>query len=97
MASKETVPMLAALADDERIRIIEILAECDRTDAKLSEMLSIGVERIREQAAVLEKAGLISSCEDDDEIDYIIDPKQIAVLTGFFELVLNKCSPRKCC
>ena len=97
MASKDTVTMLSALADERRIRIFEILADSDRSDSKLAEMLSADVNEIREQAAILEKAGLVIACENDDSYDYCLDPQQVAVLTGFFELVLNRCSPPKCC
>ena len=97
MASKNTAMMLSALSDDRRIRIIETLADSDRSDSKLSEMLGMSVVEIREQASVLEQAGLIISSENDDSFDYCIDPQQIAILTGFFELILNKCSPPKCC
>ena len=97
MPSKDTVKMISALADERRLRIFEILADCDRDDRKLSEMIGIDVEIIREQAAILEDAGLLISCEDGDRVDYNLDPKQVAILTGFFELMLNKCSPPKCC
>ena len=97
MASKNTAIMLSALSDDRRIKIVEALADSDRSDSKLSEMLGMSVDEIREQASVLEQAGLIISSENDDSFDYCIDPQQIAILTGFFELILNKCSPPKCC
>ena len=97
MASKNTAIMLSALSDDRRIKIIETLADSDRSDSKLSEMLGMGVDEVREQASILEQAGLIISSENDDSFDYCIDPQQIAILTGFFELILNKCSPPKCC
>lgn len=97
MASANTVTMISALSDDRRIRIFETLAESDRSDSKLSEMLGMSVDEVREQASILEKAGLVIACEDDDSFDYCLDPQQVAVLTGFFELVLNKCSPPKCC
>ena len=97
MASKNTVTMISALADDRRIRIFETLAESDRSDSKLSEMLGMSIEEVREQASILEQAGLVISNEDYDSFDYCLDPQQVAVLTGFFELVLNKCSPPKCC
>ena len=97
MASKDTVKMIAALADDRRIRIFETLADCDRSDRKLSEMLNIDLNTIHEQAAIMEGAGLLTSCDEGDYIDYVLDPKQVAILTGFFQLVLGKCTPPKCC
>lgn len=97
MAAKNTVVMIDALADERRLRIFEILAECDRSDRKLSEMVGISVEEVREQVSVMERAGLVISAENDDHLDYCLDPQQVAVLTGFFELMLNKCSPPKCC
>ena len=97
MASKNTVTMISALSDERRLRIFETLAECDRSDSKLAEMLDMSVEEVREQASILEQAGLIIASEDDDTFDYCLDPQQVAVLTGFFELMLNKCSPPKCC
>ena len=97
MASKNTVTMISALSDERRLRIFETLAECDRSDSKLAEMLDMSVEEVREQASILEQAGLIIASDDDDSFDYCLDPQQVAVLTGFFELMLNKCSPPKCC
>ena len=97
MASKNTVTMISALSDERRIRIFETLADSDRSDSKLSEMLGMSIDEVRDQASILENAGLVISSEDDDSFDYCLDPQQVAVLTGFFELVLNKCSPPKCC
>lgn len=97
MAAKNTIVMIEALADDRRLRIFEALADCDRSDKKLSEMLGISIDEVREQAAILEKAGLVIACDNSDSYDYCLDPKEVAILTGFFELMLNKCSPPKCC
>ena len=97
MASKNTVTMISALSDERRLRIFETLAECDRSDSKLAEMLDMSVKEVREQASILEQTGLVIASEDDDSFDYCLDPQQVAVLTGFFELMLNKCSPPKCC
>lgn len=97
MASKNTIVMIEALSDERRLKIFETLADCDRSDSKLAEMLNLNVETVREQAAILEKAGLVIACENGDSYDYNLDPQQVAVLTGFFELMLNKCSPPKCC
>ena len=97
MASKNTVTMISALSDERRIRIFDTLAESDISDSKLSEMLGMSIDEVREQASILEQAGLVISSEDDDSFDYCLDPQQVAVLTGFFELILNKCSPPKCC
>lgn len=97
MASKDTVRMIAALADERRIRIFETLADCDRSDRKLSEMLDMDIDTVHEQASVMEEAGLLTSCDEGDYIDYILDAKQVAVLTGFFQLMLGKCAPPKCC
>ncbi len=97
MASKDTIRMIAALADERRLKIFEILADSDRDDRKLSEMTGLDVETVREQTKIMEDAGLLTICEDGDRFDYYLDAKQVAVLTGFFELMLNKCSPPKCC
>lgn len=97
MASKDTVKMISALSDDRRIKIFEALADSDRSDKKLSEILTMDIDTVREQASILEDAGLLTSFEDDGSYDYMLDAKQVAILTGFFELILNKCSPPKCC
>ena len=97
MASKNTAVMMSALSDERRIRIFETLADSDRSDSKLSEMLGMSVDEIREQASVLEQAGLVIACDNDDSFDYCLDSQQVAIITGFFELILNKCSPPKCC
>ena len=97
MASKNTAVMLSALSDERRIRIFETLADSDRSDSKLSEMLGMSVDEIREQTSILEQAGLVIACENDGSFDYCLDPQQVAIVTGFFELILNKCSPPKCC
>lgn len=97
MSSKDTVKMISALADERRLKIFEILADSDRDDRKLSEMTGLDIDVVREQAIILEEAGLLTICDEGDRFDYNLDPKQVAVLTGFFELMLNKCSPPKCC
>ena len=97
MAAKNTIIMIQALSDDRRLRMFEKLADCDRSDRKLAEMLGMDVEDVREQADILEKSGLVISCENNDSFDYSLDPQQVAILTGFFDLMLNKCTPPKCC
>ena len=97
MSSKDTVKMISALADERRLKMFEILADSDRDDRKLSEMTGLDIDVVREQAIILEEAGLLTICDEGDRFDYNLDPKQVAVLTGFFELMLNKCSPPKCC
>lgn len=97
MASKNTIVMIEALADERRLKIFETLADCDRSDSKLSEITGMEISEVREQAAILEKAGLIIACDNGDSVDYNVDPQQVAILTGFFDLMLNKCSPPKCC
>lgn len=97
MASKDTIVMISALSDEIRLKIFETLAECDRSDSKLSELLGISADEIRTQARIMEESGLITAVDEGDSIDYVIDPKKVAELTGFFELMLNKCAPPKCC
>ena len=97
MASEDTVRMIKSLSDDVSLRMFETLAECDRSDRKLSEMLNVPIDEIRKKASEMEKPGLVISCEEDDCIDYMLDPKQVAILTGYFQLMLGKCSPPKCC
>lgn len=97
MAAKNTVVMIAALSDERRLKIFETLADCDRSDKKLAEIVGISIEEVREQAEIMEKAGLVIAMENGDSFDYCLDAKQVAILTGFFDLMLNKCTPPKCC
>ncbi len=97
MASKDTIVMIHALSDETRLKIFEVLAESDRSDKKISEMLGMDLEKVRSEAAILEKSGLITIVDECDYFDYVLDPKKVAELTGFFELMLNKCTPPKCC
>jgi len=97
MVSEDTVRMISSISDMLSLRIFEVLAESDRSDRKLSEMLDADIEEIRERASAMEASGLIVSCDDGDYTDYILDAKKVAILTGYFQLILGKCSPPKCC
>ncbi len=97
MASKDTIKMISALADDINLKVFEILAESDRSDSKMAELLGTDVNVIREHVKVMEESGLVIACDEGDYTDYVIDPKKVAELTGFFELILNRCTPPKCC
>lgn len=97
MASKDTIVMISALSDETRLKIFETVAECARSDRKVSEILGTDLEKVRAEAAILEKSGLITIVDEGDYSDYVVDPKKVAELTGFFELMLNKCTPPKCC
>jgi len=97
MAAKNTAQILAALSDDDSVRIFELLSDGDMSEKQMMERTGLSKERIRECAGKMEECGLVISTEDDDERIYFLDAKQVALITGFFELILNKCSPPKCC
>lgn len=97
MAAKNTAPMLSAMASDASIRIIELLSEGDMSLKQLVDKTGLPKEEILEHTKEMEECGLVISTEDDDYITFCIDAKQFAMLTGFFELILNRCSPPKCC
>lgn len=97
MAAKNTVFMISALSDELRLKFFEILADSDRSDSKLAEMTNTDVDDVREQMQIICDSGLAIAMENGDSFDYSLDPQQVAVVTGFFDLMLNKCSPPKCC
>jgi predicted transcriptional regulator len=97
MASKGTATMIRALSDDTRLKAFEILVEGDSSLSRLSEKIEVGKNDLIEQMSILVDSGLVNESGDDDDRDYFVDPQQVAILTGFFELMLNKCSPPKCC
>ncbi len=97
MASENTMRMISSISDFDSLRIFETLAECDRSDKKLAEMLGLDLETVHQKTEAMEQAGLVISCDEDDYIDYMLDAKQVAILTGYFQLILGKCSPPKCC
>jgi len=97
MAAKNTAQILSALSDDDSIRIFELLSDGDMSTGQLIEKTGLSRERIEECTGKMEECGLVISTKDDDEMIYFLDAKQVALITGFFELILNKCSPPKCC
>jgi DNA-binding transcriptional ArsR family regulator len=53
------VPAFAALADDTRARIVEILAEDDRSVSELVELFSVSQPAISRHLRVLRESGLV--------------------------------------
>jgi DNA-binding transcriptional ArsR family regulator len=96
MAAEATLGMLKALADKDRLKMFERLAEGERSEGTLSKELSMDRALVKEKMTELVDSGLAISADDDDTV-YSLDAQQVAVLTGFFELMYDKCKPMRCC
>lgn len=55
----DPVPMCAALADETRWRILELLGEADRSASELAELLPVSRQAIAKHLQQLEAVGLV--------------------------------------
>lgn len=64
------IAQLAALADDTRWRILELLGSSPRSASELARELPVSRQAIAKHLAVLESAGLASSAREGREVRY---------------------------
>jgi DNA-binding transcriptional ArsR family regulator len=71
------VPALAALADDTRTRIVEILAEDERSVGELVELFPISQPAVSKHLRVLREAGVVTAVAVGKQRVYRLNPAAI--------------------
>jgi DNA-binding transcriptional ArsR family regulator len=80
---------LSALADDTRRRIVEVLAEGDRSVGELASLFSISRPGVSRHLRVLREAGLVSAEVDAQRRIYRLRPEPLAELDGWLARCLR--------
>jgi DNA-binding transcriptional ArsR family regulator len=76
---------LAALADPKRARIIETLAEGERTAGELVALFSISQPAVSQHLRVLREAGLVAVERDAQRRVYRLDPRPLRELDRWLD------------
>ncbi len=87
----DTVVMLKALADENRLRIFGMLMGGEICACKILEQLNITQPTLSHHMRILVKSGLVNSRKDAQWMRYSVNPEGINALKGFFkDLVPDK-------
>lgn len=76
---------LAALADPTRRRIVELLAERDRTSGELADKFDVSAPAISQHLNVLREAGLVRTRAEGQSRVQSLDPAGFADLDAWLE------------
>jgi DNA-binding transcriptional ArsR family regulator len=77
------VPAFAALADDTRSRIVEILAEDDRSVTELVELFSVSQPAISRHLRVLRESGVVTVEPNGKQRIYKLNPAALNDVSGW--------------
>lgn len=81
------VPAFAALADDTRTRIVEILAEDERSVTELVELFTISQPAVSRHLRLLREAGVVTVRPDGKQRIYRLNPAAIGEVGGWADRV----------
>lgn len=82
--------LFRALAHPARIRVLEVLADGERTVGELQPDVGIELSHLSQQLAVLRRAGLVASRRAGTSVHYsIADPTTVELLAVAKRLLVN--------
>ena len=81
------MPAFAALADDTRARIVEILAEDDRSVNELVELFSVSQPAISRHLRVLRESGVVTAVPNGKQRIYRLNPSSLTDVSGWADRV----------
>lgn len=81
------MPAFAALADDTRARIVEILAEGERSVNELVELFSVSQPAISRHLRVLREAGVVTVEPNGKQRIYRLNPSSLTDVSGWAQRV----------
>jgi ArsR family transcriptional regulator len=91
--SEVKADLFRALAHPARIRVLEVLAEGERSVGELQPRVGIEASHLSQQLAILRRAGLVTTRKDGSSVVYAIrDPETIALLASARRLLINSLS-----
>ncbi len=77
------MPAFAALADDTRLRIVEVLAEDDRSVNELVELFTISQPAVSRHLRLLRESGVVSVRADGKQRIYRLNPSALTEVSGW--------------
>lgn len=83
----DPVPLCAALADDSRWRILQLIGERERSASALAEVLPISRQAIARHVAVLESVGLVRAERDGRQVRYRAIGAPLSQLAGHLQAI----------
>lgn len=85
--------LFKALAHPARIRVLEVLADGERSVGELLEPVDIEASHLSQQLALLRRAGLVTSRKQGSSVIYAIkDPVTVELLRVAKQLLINSLS-----
>ena len=85
--------LFKALAHPARIRILEVLAESERSVGEMQPLVGIELSHLSQQLAILRRAGLVSSRKEGSSVFYAVkDPLAVDLLVVAKRLLINSLS-----
>lgn len=96
----EGIKVFRALADDNRLEILELLMSGEKCGCELLEALKIGQSTLSHHMRILCEAGLVDACKEGKWMHYSLSAEgsvQARTLTEKYTLSPDKaCSYKKC-
>jgi DNA-binding transcriptional ArsR family regulator len=85
--------LFKALAHPARVRVLEILVECEHTVGELQPLVGIESSHLSQQLGVLRRAGLVASRREGSSVYYALaDPLVAELLAVARQLLLSTLS-----
>jgi DNA-binding transcriptional ArsR family regulator len=82
--------LFRALAHPARIRVLEVLAEGERSVGELQPLVGIEASHLSQQLGVLRRAGLVTTRKVGSSVFYAIrDPELVQVLASAKRMLIN--------
>ena len=82
--------LFRALAHPARIRVLEVLADGERSVGELQPLVGIEASHLSQQLGVLRRAGLVSTRKAGSSVFYAIrDPELVSVLASAKQVLVN--------
>jgi len=98
--------MLRVIADEKRLRILELLSRQEMCVCEIMEQLGLSQSLVSHHLGVLKRAGLIRDRRDAQWVYYSIDPGRLAEVSAHYLTLVDVAnlapqaaygaSPRKC-
>jgi DNA-binding transcriptional ArsR family regulator len=82
--------LFRALAHPARVRVLELLAEEERSVGEIQPLVGIEMSHLSQQLAVLRRAGLVTTRKAGSSVFYAIrDPELVRLLASAKQLLIN--------
>ena len=82
--------LFRALAHPARVRVLELLAESERSVSEIQPLVGIEMSHLSQQLAVLRRAGLVTTRKAGSSVFYAIrDPELVRLLASAKQLLIN--------